>query len=388
MPNRNNKKKLLRLLDKYVKGTATVGETAFLESYYDHFDELAKETQKDKEVLPDERHRLEAALLKRIDARIAEMEGFHGGQEKLHRRPWFRIAAAAAVVLCCIGTGYLYIGRPSTRSAVTIGHDLQPGKMGALLTFENKRPPILLDTARNGLIASGVTKSAAKVRVGPDAAASGDETEIMYATLSTPNARTQALELPDGSMVWLNASSSIRFPTRFTRKERVVEVTGEVDLKVTHNERQPFKVVTGGQEWEVLGTEFDINAYGDEPVIRTTLLEGALRTRGVVLKPGQQSIVKRAGDEMRILKDVNTAEAVAWKDGIFVFSDHTDLATVMREIARWYDVSIEYQGPVPELELGGKIPRNSNASEVLKILSYSTNVRFGIEQKKIIVINH
>lgn len=364
------KERLLRLLKKYIKGTANAEEAAFVEAYYDHFGE--------KE-LPIEEG-TEERLLTGIDTRIVEMERFTA---KRNRKAWIAMTAAAATVLFFIGLGWLhYHGQKAGKQPVAV-HDLSPGRAGALLQFADRRPSILLDTARDGALGAGVTKTAAKVSV-----ADYDAEAITYATLSTPNARTYQLVLPDGSTVWLNAASSVRFPTKFTGKDRVVEISGEVDIRVAPDKEHPFRVRAGQREWQVLGTEFDINAYADEPVVRTTLIEGAVKTEGVVLKPGQQSVVRQSDNAVTVLNNINTDDVVAWRNGLFVFNDKTDLPTVMRTIARWYDVRVEYEGSVPTVELGGKISRNSSASEVLQILSYSTNIQFHIEPGKIVVLGH
>jgi len=357
-------------LDKYLKGTANAEESAFVEAYYAHFgeQEVPAEEGTDKR------------LWTKIDTRIVEMERFPAKQK---RRVWAPMTAAAVIVFFCVGLIYLYNQQQRKTSPIVRTYDLSPGKAGALLKFDNQPAPILLDTAKNGVLGNGITKTAARVSI-----ADTKEEEVAYATLSTPNGRTYQLQLPDGSVVWLNAASSIRFPTRFTGKERAVEITGEVDIRVAQNKQQPFRVRAGDQEWEVLGTEFNINAYNDEPFIRTTLLEGAVKTHtNTILKPGQQSVVRRADKQEKVMDHVNTDDVVAWKNGLFVFSDNTDLPTVLRAIARWYNVKIVYEGPIPAAELGGKISRNNSASDVLKILSYSTNIQFRIEPDKIVVLN-
>jgi ferric-dicitrate binding protein FerR (iron transport regulator) len=195
------------------------------------------------------------------------------------------------------------------------------------------------------------------------------------------------LVLPDGSRVWLNAASSIRYPTAFSGSRREVEITGEVYLEVAPDARRTFAVHTNGLTIDVLGTSFDVNAYADEAVIRTTLLSGAVKiadgTRERVLRPGDQAEVSKGGD-IKVTDQVDVDQVMGWKDGYFTFNN-TDLATVMREISRWYDVDIVYAGKVPDRKFGGAISRNNNASEVLKVLEES-KVSFRIEGKKIIVL--
>ena len=410
------RKKLLRLMKKYVNGTATPEETRFIERYYAHFDNLSGLADPLEGM---DRAGTETQLLAKIDARIGEMEtggieqfpvlaGKQAGGRSLYRRLYVGVAATAAVLLLLVTGVILYRDRQphsagDTRQAYVM--DFSPGRTGAILVFERSGRKIVLDTARNGVIGDGVIKSTDNISIqsGEEAAdrkqAAVNGENVEYALLSTPKARIQELTLPDGTVAWLNAASSIRFPTRFTGKERLVEITGEVDFKVVHNDRMPFRVKARGLICEDIGTEFNVNAYEDEPFVRATLLEGVVRANGYLLKPGQQAVVNNTSSPapatvanntsssapVTVVKNADTEQAVAWKNGLFSFNERTDLYTVMRQIGRWYDVEIVYEGPITPMQFGGKIPRSANASEVLKILAYS-NVHFRIEGKKIIVM--
>ena len=363
---------LKRIIRKYLRGKANPAETAFVESYYDHFgdgSQLQASMDASEAGVVDER------LWGKIGARIVELEM---ERQKTGYVGWLR-AAVVVGVLAFGGYFYIHVKRP-VPDAVAAVHDLKPGRTGALLTFRNKRSSILLDTARIGDLGGGVSKGEERAKV---VSAAGDE--VLYATLSTPAGRTQAVELPDGSVAWLNASSSISFPTRFDGNTRSVSTTGEVDLEVKHNKNQPFVVRSAGQEWEVLGTEFDINAYADETSIRTTLIEGAVRTAGVTLRSGEQAAVNRTTNMLRSVGQVNAEDVIAWKKGVFVFGGAKDLREVMREMARWYNVTIEYRGDVPDVEINGRCDRNVNASEAIRILAYTTGLQFRIEDRKIVV---
>ncbi|HEY9259959.1 FecR family protein, partial [Chitinophaga sp.] len=199
------------------------------------------------------------------------------------------------------------------------------------------------------------------------------------------------LVLADGSSVWLNAASSVRFPAAFSGNVRRVEITGEAYFEVApllrNGKKVPFIVSTHGMEVQVLGTHFNVNAYPDERTIKTTLLEGSvIVTKGKtkqLLKPGEQARLD-PGNNLVLYKDVDTDREIAWKNGYFSF-DQADLSSVMRQISRWYDVDIVYAGQVPDRHFGGEISRTSRVSEVLKILEES-KVHFKIEEKRIIVL--
>jgi transmembrane sensor len=206
-------------------------------------------------------------------------------------------------------------------------------------------------------------------------------------TLTTAKAETYQLLLSDGSKVWLNAGSSIRFPVSFTEKVRRVEITGEVYFEVAHNEKKPFIVKAGETEIQVLGTTFNVNSYADEGAIKTTLLTGKVKIvneekQAAILKPGEQALVSQASHPIPV-QTVNVDQVVAWRFGLFQF-DRDDIKTVMRQIARWYDVEVSYEGQIPKIEFWGKISRDLNAAEMCKVLE-RYGVHFRIEGKKIIV---
>ena len=208
---------------------------------------------------------------------------------------------------------------------------------------------------------------------------------MLYNTLATPRGGQYQLTLPDGSKVWLNAASSLRYPVAFLGAERRVEVTGEAYFEVTKNASQPFKVsLRDNQEVDVLGTSFDINAYADEPEIRTTLLTGAVKTEGVTLKPGQQA-AWTLNRPVRVRSDADVEEAIAWKNGKFIFSGG-DIQSVMRQLERWYDVEVDYKGDFKGVELVGVISRFKNISEILNMLEQTHTVTFQVEGRRVTVL--
>ena len=215
-------------------------------------------------------------------------------------------------------------------------------------------------------------------------------TEITYNTVSTPRGGQYEVILPDGTQVWLNAASSLKFPTAFIGKERNVELTGEAYFEVSKNKAMPFHVSAAGQVIEVLGTHFNVNAYTDETLLKTTLLEGSVKVnKGIsfaTLKPGQQSTINNneITPVIKIAEVTDADEVMAWKDGKFYFNN-ADIKTVMRQIGRWYNVDIEYAGKIPGNDgFTGTFSRNMTASKALKILAFS-GVDFKIEGRKIIV---
>lgn len=214
---------------------------------------------------------------------------------------------------------------------------------------------------------------------------SGVLSTLAYNTVSTPTGGQYHLLLADGTNVWLNAASSIRYPTAFTRAERKVEITGEAYFEVAHNVAKPFRVQSSRQVVEVLGTHFNVNSYADENETKTTLLEGSVKVTGSsgfkLIKPGQAAVLK--GNHLAVA-EADVEEAVAWKNGYFKFNDN--LEVIMDKVARWYDVSIVYQSkPDPDYTFVGEISRGRNLSEILKIMEYTGKVHFEIEGRRIIV---
>ncbi|GAA4312477.1 DUF4974 domain-containing protein [Mucilaginibacter gynuensis] len=302
------------------------------------------------------------------------------------RNSWLKYAAAV-IVLLCVFAAILINRLPSQQpiAASRVKHDAQPGGNKAVLVLANG-DSIILNNASNGQIARQGSASISKVQNGLLAYKStGADTANAMNTISTPNGGQYNIKLPDGSMVWLNSASSITFPTAFNGTTREVTITGEAYFEVAKNAAKPFIVNSGTQTVQVLGTHFNINAYQDEPGIRTTLLEGSIRlktgSQSRVLVPGQQTLV--SGNNIVLQKTTNPSVTTAWKDGLFVFDD-TDLPQLMRQIARWYDVQIVYRGKPGEFAFVGEIKRDTRLTSVLKMLEAS-GVRFSIENKQLII---
>ena len=188
--------------------------------------------------------------------------------------------------------------------------------------------------------------------------------------------------LPDGTKVWLNAASSIKFPSKFTGEERNIEVTGEVYLEVAKNAKQPFFVHTNKETIQVLGTSFNVNAYNDEEAEKTTLIEGSIKVQSQLLKPGEEAVVN--SNATVNVQTVNTDNTISWVKGYFYF-DKSDIKTILRQISRWYDVEVVYTGEVPGDLFIGKIERNISLAGIIRFLEQN-NVKVRLEGKKLIVL--
>ncbi len=272
-------------------------------------------------------------------------------------------------------------------------NDIAPGTDKAILILGDGTR-IVLDDDKEGIVAGQGKHTIVKAAKGgliysvsAPSELSGESGRMEFNTVETPRGGKFHVVLPDGSKVWLNAASSLRFPTRFDSDKRQVELRGEAYFEVAHDAAHLFEVVTGNQIVHVLGTHFNINAYSDEPTTNTTLLEGSVKISGrqknisTLLRPGEQA---KLSDDIEIVSVGDVKQAVAWKEGYFEF-DESDITTVMRQLGRWYDVSVRYEGEVPLQRFGGEIERSLSLSQVLSILR-KTGVNFRLEGKEVVVM--
>ncbi|MEP7111418.1 MAG: FecR family protein [Ferruginibacter sp.] len=304
-----------------------------------------------------------------------------------------RMAAACVVGLLTFST-FLWVKHNSKPelaqpqvNKIKNNNDVEPGGNKAVLTLANGAT-IVLDDAMNGALAQQGNTKVIKINGKLDYKSSGAENgEVLYNMIATPRGGQYQVELPDGSQVWLNAASSLRFPTSFIEKERRVEITGEAYFEVAKNKAQPFIVSANGAEIQVIGTHFNVNAYNDESTISTTLLEGVVKFvkdgNNITLAPGQQSQLTKNG-QLKIVRDVDVDKVVAWKNGFFIF-EGSDFQTVSRQLSRWYDVEVKYDKKIDDL-LYAEIPRNTRLSDVLKALELTGKIHFKIEGREIIVL--
>lgn len=317
-------------------------------------------------------------------------------------RVWSRIAAAAAVLLLLgAAAGYFYITQSNNSLLNPLAHhDVAPGRNSATLTLGNGRK-ILLSAITQGELAKGAGVSITKDAEGQISYEikethstkdrdfkAGEALETN--TLSTANGETYQIRFPDGTVVWLNAASSITYPVSFnTRKGRQVQLNGEAYFEVAKDKAHPFIVQSTGQEVEVLGTHFNINSYADEGAVRTTLLEGAVKVTNLkskasnFLNPNQQAILTGA-NEIQV-RDLDAQASISWKKGQFTF-DREEISSIMRKVARWYNVQIVYKDNLNGVKLTGSVSRFENISKLLKILENTQEVNFKIDGDKVIVM--
>lgn len=384
MLHEKDKEYLQDLLARYEQGTCNEQEAKFVEQYFDYLDAWHANRDPFQVSGPESRAQVEAAIREKLFAAIRSPQEETGKLIRWSR--FYRMTAAAAVLLIVASLGYwFFTGRQTTPDPVAQEEavDFRPGSNRAVLSVENGKSIVLDSNSGNIIAEAGLTVTNNNGELSYEGEAGSEQMH----TLSVPVGGQYRLQLPDGSDVWLNSASSIRYPSAFHGKERIVEVTGEVYFEVAKRAQQPFKVhMPKGEEVEVLGTHFNINTYEDEPASVTTLLEGSIQfaTAGkkVLLSPGQQARSKAAGDVL-LLRGVDTDAVIAWKEGYFNFNG-ADLPTVMRQIARWYNVSVRYEGPVPDMKFSGEIAKSNQASMVLKMLE-AANVKFQIEGNTIIV---
>ena len=312
---------------------------------------------------------------------------------RLQRHPWYWVAASL-LVLCVLG-GFAYLnhhyGKMTPKTTDQPLDQTQP-----LATTTSPRlilgngASIILDSSASSLLPpQGGTQIHKDHNLLSYTAARRTAGNTVYNTIITPKGGQYRVILPDGSKVWLNAASSLRFPTTLgsDTSQRRVTLTGEAYFEVETNARQPFIVHTSGMAVQVLGTHFDIKAYGDEPTVRTTLFNGVVvvskGNKNVRLNPGQQAITRLEKTADIRVSSADTQSAQAWKNGLFVFHN-TDIEAVLRELARWYNTEFVYQGKV-KAGLNGVIPRKSDLADVLHMLEVTSNIRFKLKENKIFV---
>jgi len=386
MPIDPQKIRIQELAHKYLKGQLTHSEQLEFDEWFKsegneniYIDENIAESE--------DKHR--QLILNRINEQIKPV------QYVKVKTIWPRIAAAASILLSLSVGGYFILNKKPTQQIVkNQKQEIIPGTNRATLTLANGQKIILTRGLNGKLAQQGSTlvqvNSSKSITYSASVANSSLVTQMQYNTLSTVRGEQSPypLVLADGTKVWLNAESSITFPTSFSGNERVVKITGEAYFEVVHDASHPFKVKVGGQTIEDLGTQFNINAYLDEPTMKTTLINGKVKisagSQVAVLKPGFQAVVSPLGSSI-IVQAADLDEVIAWKNGNFEF-EGTPLKDIMRQISRWYDVDISYEGTIEDAEFGGSISRTKNINEILSVLETTKGVHFKLEGRRILVM--
>lgn len=389
-----------QLLNKYLQGQMTLKERLDL-------NRLINDPASKEELLSfiSEQYSAEHALpgslsQKEYDAVLARVLADDLPAPMEVRRTGFRIAylrkwwAAASVLMITVATLYFWLKAPDEVKPVDVAvqsENIQPGKEGALLTLADGSK-VSLDTLRNGVIAmqDGVTARVVDGVLQYNGKSSG----MVFNTMSTPRGRQFHLTLPDGTGVWLNAASSIRYPVAFDARERKVEVTGEVYFEVMKNKQHPFIVnVNNRMEVEVLGTDFNINAYDNESAIAATLLSGSIKViksdvaDQLVLKPGQQALMNNAATAqhgIQLVPDADIEKVTAWRKGLFNFRD-IPFDEAMRQLQRWYDIEVVYENGVPDIELMGEMTKGVSLNGLLLGLG-KLGLNYRLEGRKLIIL--
>lgn len=378
-----------------MSGEASLEEEQRLLNFYGSFAEPSEQTD-----LP-ENNPLGDRIFDKINVQINPSEDYTPSFYSYYLKP---ISVAAMILMVISISLYFYSNRklagPSVEQQFTeinTKNDILPGNNKAILILADGSR-ISLDDAERGLLASqgntAITKTNSGEIVYEKNPADKKKNALVASvinTIQTPKGGKYQIRLPDGSKVWLNSASTLSYPTAFTGKERIVKLKGEAYFEIAPRKSMPFRVESDDQIVEVLGTHFNVNSYDNEDFTKTTLIEGSvkviLNTRSNIsgktklLKPGEQSSINSSKSDIKI-ENVDTEKAIAWKNGYFKFKN-TPIQEIMREVERWYDVELIYEGNMPTDEFTGFVSNDVNISAVLKILEQSGGVKFTVKGKKL-----
>jgi len=383
------KDEFLALYEKYMSGQCTDAEKRLLETYRDEM-LLADEGWEDKGVS-------EADVRARIWQRLNESrQVVPMSRYKTYRSRWMQVAA---ILLVALLIGALFIPTKKQQSGnnekVAVAHPkpIVPGRDKAYLTLANGTS-IVLDDAKNGALTSQSGVKVSKAGNGVvvyefDKSAEAGNSTSQFNTITTPRGGQYQVVLADGTHVWLNAASSIRFPQAFNGTQRLVEVSGEAYFEVAKDKTHPFIVQANGTKVQVYGTHFNINAYPDNNNVTTTLLEGSVQMssngQATMLIPGEQGVSMTSGGTINVSK-ADMQQTMAWKNGYFIFHD-LSIVEVMKQVGRWYDVDIEYQDEnVKNNEFGGAISRYKSITELLDNMQLTRSIHYKIEGRRVIIM--
>ena len=363
-------KQILEILTKYQNATCSDAELKLLDEWY-HQLEISNQTISNQTINDNDVVIFTDSMLKEFREKVGQ------GVKIIpfYRQPIFRMVAAASVLFVIFFGTYFYVTKPSSKTLVNqsiVKKDVMaPSSSKATITLANGQIVALDGISSGTLVASQGAVNVMKTEDG-QIVYKGTSKQIAYNTLYNPRgSKVISLRLNDGSIVWLNSQSSIRYPVAFVGDERQVEITGEAYFEVAKNLTKKFIVASNGLNIEVLGTHFNVNSYNDNKNIKVTLLEGSVKIikgAGIfILKPGQQAQV---ANEIQVLNGANIESVMAWKNGFFSFSG-TSVEELMNILGRWYNVEIVFNKSIPNRQFGGQIATSANLSQVVKVLNES-----------------
>lgn len=375
---------LTSLIEKHFQGKTTPEEEILLNDWYDFCQNTSPDW--DEQELDSKAH-----TRQKIWDKISHEIDQPADQPRSIKFPKLFLAASVAIIFCCS----IYLLLNNNQAATAPLSVLEPGRGQAMLTLADGST-LNLKTAEDTVIAqqpgSLIEKSAdGKLVYAYQPEAQLTDT-ISYNIIQTPRSSQYQVILVDGTSVWLNAESSLTYPTQFSAKERIVRLTGQAYFEVAPDQQKPFKVLTDKQQVVVLGTHFDINAYPEETSVKTSLMEGSVKVipdhqygQFAILKPGQQAVMDKLDKQQLKIHEFDTSAGIGWKDGYFVF-DNEDMKNVMRQLARWYDVEVSYIGNPDHIEFGGSFSKSDKLEDILKILEATNKFKCKKEGRRITII--
>jgi len=380
--NKDVRDRMNVLAKKWQEGTLSPREKQEFEEWYASFDDSVIELEMGEDII---------SVKERIYRSVENEMGNPHSKRSFVRSSFFRIAAALLVFSIAAGN-YFYTSVTKTDALSTAKHDIAPGGEKAILILSDGSKVELDGKSKDQVLAiegAEIERKDGQLVYTAGSSRPNDEAPV-YHTIQIPRGGTYELTLPDGTNVWLNAATTLRYPTDFFGDTREVELSGEAYFEVAKDENKPFIVKSKKFDIEVLGTHFNVNAYDDNSEIETMLYEGKVKIvqpdhKSVVLKPMQQATVNAFTDDLDV-KDIDSKDAISWKDGDFVF-DNELITNVMKKISRWYDVEVVYDGPLPKARYVGKVSRYENVSQVLKMLALTNTIHFKVEERRITVMD-
>lgn len=380
MSDNSNLKYLQQLAKKVIAGKATEEEILFLEEYYNAFE---KHSEVETELSGKDLEELQKTVLQKISRETTDE-----AIPDISRKPIWRWMAAAAILIISMG-GIIYTFYNKKNEAVAktpeskTTNEILPGSNKATLTLNNDSTILLDDVAAGSLARQGnmlVNKTNDDKLVYTSTGTQTSPEKIEYNTVRTPKGGQYQVLLPDGTKVWLNAASSIHFPTSFTENQREVNITGELYFEVAHDAKRPFIVHSGNTSVQVLGTHFNIMGYDNEEALRATLIQGSIKiskeNKTALLHPGEQMQVNEK--IFKLVKNADVDAELAWKNGLFNFKD-AGIEAIMKQVERWYNITVKFEGDLPEKQFNGMVPRNVTLVELMEILSFYDDMQSTID---------